>query len=566
MVTSETPPPFEPINVIELSSVESSKIVSVSLYSGRAEITRLYKLDVKTGQNQVTITHLPNVLDWASLWVEGRGAATIHDVTVSYSPTPPTVTTSPELSASLLKKERTQKALDRCKKSLASLESYLGTLNVERIEVAQIGNVVEKYETEAEKLDDRALELEKQLRDIDQEIISERTKLNAVGRGWNNKLSLQAAIGVFAEHEGEVEIALIYAVSSANWSAGYDIRVNMQTKEQQVTLIYKAAISQSTGEVRSQFLFVFHKYSLHPIIRLQAIPASHNSAGPPVLLRKTNVQAVEEMEESDDEMGFGIFDDEPSMAHREIGVSSTGNVSATFQVPGLITVPSDGQQHNVTIVQLKLDATLSWISVPKEDTKTHLKARIKNASDYTLFSGNASVYVDGSFISRSYVPPVSPEESFDCPLGIDPSIRIMYHPRSKKVTHSGFYQKTANHVFSQRITIFNSKSTAVDNVKIVDQIPVSENSQIIVKMSNPALTLPPSSGTTIANGKPPQPVDVSPGIKAQWDGTDEPGFDMTALGKDGKINWVSSMPAQGKMNLHLQWEVTAPACAIIVGW
>jgi hypothetical protein len=45
------------------------------------------------------------------------------------------------------------------------------------------------------------------------------------------------------------------------------------------------------------------------------------------------------------------------------------------------------------------------------------QARITNASEYTLLTGSASVYVDGSFISRSVVPAVSPQESFDCPLG-----------------------------------------------------------------------------------------------------------------------------------------------------
>ena len=36
----------------------------------------------------------------------------------------------------------------------------------------------------------------------------------------------------------------------ANWTAGYDIRVDMQAEEHPVTLIYKAAITQNTGEVR----------------------------------------------------------------------------------------------------------------------------------------------------------------------------------------------------------------------------------------------------------------------------------------------------------------------------
>ncbi|KAK7026601.1 hypothetical protein R3P38DRAFT_2527620 [Favolaschia claudopus] len=125
-----------------------------------------------------------------------------------------------------------------------------------------------------------------------------------------------------------------------------------------------------------------------------------------------------------------------------------------------------------------------------------LQARITNASEYTLLSGSASVYVDGSFISRSDVPAVSPQESFDCPLGYalilslssqsNPSIRVTYHPIIKKLSHSGSHNKSANYVFSQRITVFNTKSISIDLLKIVDQIPASQNSQIEVKLVSPA--------------------------------------------------------------------------------
>lgn len=59
----ENPPSVEPINTIDLLSTKDSNISGVSVYSGRAEITRLFKFTVKTGQNQVTIKGLPNVLD-----------------------------------------------------------------------------------------------------------------------------------------------------------------------------------------------------------------------------------------------------------------------------------------------------------------------------------------------------------------------------------------------------------------------------------------------------------------------------------------------------------------------
>ena len=39
-------------------------------------------------------------------------------------------------------------------------------------------------------------------------------------------------------------------VSHAHWDAGYDIRVDMQNPTQLAKVVYKASISQATGEVR----------------------------------------------------------------------------------------------------------------------------------------------------------------------------------------------------------------------------------------------------------------------------------------------------------------------------
>jgi hypothetical protein len=58
-------------------------------------------------------------------------------------------------------------------------------------------------------------------------------------------------------------------------------------------------------------------------------------------------------------------------------VTSRGNVSATFDVPGTITIPSDGAAHNVTITELNnLEAAMSWIAIPKCDARTRLSVCI----------------------------------------------------------------------------------------------------------------------------------------------------------------------------------------------
>ncbi|KDQ32710.1 hypothetical protein PLEOSDRAFT_153617 [Pleurotus ostreatus PC15] len=152
------PPSF--IHQIDLVSAESSKIDKVSLYVGRAEITRSFKIDVKTGQNQVKISELPTVLDKDSLRrvkVEGRGLATIFGVTVSDKHT--TAALSQSLQSLEDRREITQKAIARCTKAIASIEAYLATLDAQTLGSEHLGPLLDAYEAQAEKLDLKLLPL-----------------------------------------------------------------------------------------------------------------------------------------------------------------------------------------------------------------------------------------------------------------------------------------------------------------------------------------------------------------------------------------------------------------------
>jgi hypothetical protein len=194
-------------------------------------------------------------------------------------------------------------------------------------------------------------------------------------------------------------------------------------------------------------------------------------------------------------------------------------------------------------------------------------------------SGQSSVNVDGRVISKSDVPLVGPGESFDCPLkyvhyylyvhlnllilsSVDPSIQVIYHPRFKNVFQSGICTKTTNHKFYQQITIANTKTQPIENLKIVDQIPVSEDPNVIVKLVRPALDVPGVGCASISTG---DPYSVASGVRAQWHGADEAGVDVEALGKDGKLDWICAVPAQEKIGLVLQWDVLTTANTTIQG-
>jgi hypothetical protein len=122
----------------------------------------------------------------------------------------PTIPSSSAILEDLLsKKEWNEKALERCKKSLVSLEGYLSSMNVQHVDVTEVAKVMDNYDAVGQKLDEKVTELERVIKGIEKEISSERGRLAGPSR-TNHQLTLQATISVFAELEGDVEIVLLY--------------------------------------------------------------------------------------------------------------------------------------------------------------------------------------------------------------------------------------------------------------------------------------------------------------------------------------------------------------------
>lgn len=122
--------------------------------------------------------------------------------------TSPSATTSPTLTSLLAKQKQTEKALARAEKSLASLNTYLESVNTGHVDVSKLQDVVRHYDATAEELDEKVTKLEEELKELAIAITAEQEKLS--GPTGNEKLDLRATIGVFADSEGEVKIALIY--------------------------------------------------------------------------------------------------------------------------------------------------------------------------------------------------------------------------------------------------------------------------------------------------------------------------------------------------------------------
>jgi hypothetical protein len=72
----------------------------------------------------------------------------------------------------------------------------------------------------------------------------------------------------------------------------------------------------------------------------------------------------------------------------------------TFNIPRIASIPSDNTTHKVSIGILNLKPKFEYEAVPRKIAHAYLKAKVSNASNYSLLAGPANVFLDNNFIAK----------------------------------------------------------------------------------------------------------------------------------------------------------------------
>jgi uncharacterized protein (TIGR02231 family) len=116
-----------------------------------------------------------------------------------------------------------------------------------------------------------------------------------------------------------------------------------------------------------------------------------------------------------------------------------------------------------------------------------LQARVKNTTEYPLLPGEVALFLDGAFVGQTEFAYVSPGDFVNVCLGVDKGITVKYHPRQKITSKRGLVLgKSTVQGYTQLITIRNLKSTPLQKLTVMDQIPISEDKSIVVNMLSPS--------------------------------------------------------------------------------
>eukprot|EP00808_Paulinella_micropora_P018571 g7491.t1 len=105
---------------------------------------------------------------------------------------------------------------------------------------------------------------------------------------------------------------------------------------------------------------------------------------------------------------------------------AVGAGSATFQIVTPATIASDNKEHKVTIAMLETRPSFRYFCTPELEEVAYLQCRATNLSAYPLLEtrNGVSIFMDGSFVTKTGIKYTSPGEAFFTFLGVDPSIKV----------------------------------------------------------------------------------------------------------------------------------------------
>jgi uncharacterized protein (TIGR02231 family) len=484
----------------------SSAIDTVTVYPDGATVTRVIAVDLASGDSTLVARDFPLSLDPSSLRVEGEAGAKLTIGTIDARPprTAPLVNL-PELDRRIesLRDQRAdlQGAIDaaaaRRKFAQHFAEASPAGLG-DKGEARPISEWRAAFAAVAEEVataDTAIREATRKQRDLDRQLAQLEAERSAKPPN-----RMEVRIDVASAAATKATLRVTYAVRNARWVPLYDARLDTGGKDRkpQLELVRRAEVTQSTGEDWSnvtlgvstvrigrggsapELTTLVAQYPQVP--KPMALGTASDLARPAPMTRQAQSPAMAKVAEAV----------ERERADEQQAVVEVGDFQATFRIPGRVSLGAAEGAKSLRIASINVPADLSVRAAPVMDPTAFLEASFRQTDDATLLPGKVAIYRDGVFVGRGRISASAKDETVRLGFGADDKIKIERAVLKRNEGSAGLLVTTSKtDERSFKTTIRNGHDFPI-RVAIEDQLPVSENEDIVVEML-PATTPPTAS-------------------------------------------------------------------------
>lgn len=489
-------------------STQAPRIEKITVYPSGCTITRVVRVKTTSGINTHKLGPLPTPLDEDSVNVSGQGQKKflIKGVDVKREVVKEQVS-SEEL-------QKLQDALEDLQEKKTLIEEELRGLE-ERRDLTKVitGNLGEQFprefakgRTEGERLiqflhllgerrqqwSDEIQKVRKNLKEVQNEINVTKDKLRSVGLGGRTTTQVFVEVMLEVKEEAEILLRVRYNTPNASWHPSYDLRL---LEEDQLIAEYNANVVQRTGESWEN---VALSMSTARPLQVSEVPTLETQwvsiYSPPLPKRDRSTLKAKRMSRPPPAppsapmaMSAPMREEEEAEAYMEAELEEASYETAelteavVFTVASPQTILSNEEPKKVLMVQEELQFKRFYKAVPRETNDVYQLAEVTNTSNVVLLPGVARVYSGSEFVGSTRMDKRAPTETFTLTLGVVDSISVERKLKEKKLEKKGTLSKSQKETHTYVITCKNHRTTE-SHLRIIDQIPVSNSSEIALEL------------------------------------------------------------------------------------
>ncbi|CCE01069.1 mucoidy inhibitor MuiA family protein [Bradyrhizobium sp. STM 3809] len=514
----------------------TSTVDAVTVYPDGATVTRVISLNLPAGDSTAIVKDFPLGFDAASLRVEGESGARLTIGTVDAKPprtAPPVNLPDIDKRIEALTDERANldgaiaAALARKKFAERFAEASPAGLGDkgEARPIAEWRSAFAAVAEEVGQADAAIRDAERKQREIDREV----ARLQA-DRAAKPPSKMEVQIELSAAAATKATLRVTYAVRNARWVPLYDARLDTSAKDRKpaLELVRRAEIQQSTGEDWSDVALSVSTVRTGrggSAPELRTMIAQYPPPAPPAP-KPAAVGVPRGMLERTQEFHFGggtSFGDVADKAVEQQTAAEIGAYQTAFRLPGRVSIGTNDGAKSLRISTATITPELIIRAAPVADPTAYLEASFAQAEDAPLLPGKVSIYRDGMFVGASRLAAAGKDETVRLGFGADDKVKVERSVVKRNEGSAGLIVTTAKiDERAFKTTVRNAHDFPV-KVAIQDQLPVSENEEIVVEML-PSTTPPTATnvrdrrGVTewIVDAKPGETKDISFAWRVRW--------------------------------------------------
>jgi uncharacterized protein (TIGR02231 family) len=473
----------------QVDKTVESKISQVTVFLSRAQITRVIQTRVEAGKTNLILSGLTANLDPQSVQVAGKGGIVLLGIShqqnfvreFNYPPNLRILRDSLEVLKTLILNEQNQKEILNKEEQLILSNQKIGGGD-QNLTATELKAMADFFRARLSDIYLQRAKIDERIRKFSDRLTKLQQQFNEVNDLYNRNTS-ELVISVSSESGSSVELEVNYIVNNAGWIPVYDIRA-LDTKKP-VQLSYKANVFQSTGEEWKNVKLNLStqnpnlggvKPNLDPwfldfsnpvaVLRGKASGVRKSEAPAPAMARQE--EAVE-------------MDQEISTVSNYTSVVQT-SISTEFSIKLPYSVSSSGKPTLVDIGNHSLNAEYLYSVAPKLDNDAFLLARVTGWGELNLLPGDANVFFEGTYVTKTFINPNEIKDTLSISLGRDKRV-VVQREKLKDFTSRKTVGTNQRDSYAYQISVRNTKSEPI-KILIEDQIPVSQNGQIEVTLQD----------------------------------------------------------------------------------